>query len=486
MGHSRPSIPSPALSRRDEDKSASQETDGFRLCPVDGCNVRAINIEPHIRGEHLVEIFQELSGGLRSNLLVRARFEALQTQSKMILGKVDIWGLVAWVNRQVKNWPRTVEEVEMGPMREVCAAGGWTLPSQFTLVPVNSPGVLIHWRIQILIMSWIGERRSQELREMYPVGSILSQGRIGPPLNHSQASASMETSPRLENAVSRPRPITVDAHFHLDRAWAKTNLPGRPNLRQYMEMRLPSSQLYAIDVRGRVINFCDPRTWPSDKELEVQDQSWVVDMGVHPKKARELDDARAFRLETLLKTGKLRVLGEVGLDFSTGAPQPQIQISTLRWVLAMASQGGVPVVLHVRGGKDDVHSAQAHIQCIRQCRAILNKGHPIHLHCFDGGWEQAQQWMDNFPGVHFGFTGAVNAFSEDQKLAVVRIPRDRLLRESDAPYFRPAWVPRAGYGHPKYLAEVARGIAAIRQGATVDGALQEGGMNALRFYGLRV
>ncbi|XP_071124235.1 D-aminoacyl-tRNA deacylase-like [Mytilus edulis] len=169
-----------------------------------------------------------------------------------------------------------------------------------------------------------------------------------------------------------------------------------------------------------------------------------------------------------------------------GAPQHQIQISTLRWVLGMASQGGVPVVLHVRGGKDDVHSAQAYIQCMRQCRAILKEGHPIHLHCFDGGWEQAQLWLDNFPGVHFGFTGSVNTFSEDQKLAVVRIPRDRLLLESDAPYFRPAWVPQAGYGHPKYLAEVAKGIAGIRQGATVDGALQEGGMNALRFYGLRV
>ncbi|CAC5417078.1 unnamed protein product [Mytilus coruscus] len=84
------SIPRPALSRRGEDKPSSQvefqspkdEEDGFILCPVDGCNVRGINIEPHIRGEHLVEIFQEPSGGLRSNLLVKARFEALQTQSK--------------------------------------------------------------------------------------------------------------------------------------------------------------------------------------------------------------------------------------------------------------------------------------------------------------------------------------------------------------------------------------------------------------------
>ncbi|CAC5417079.1 unnamed protein product [Mytilus coruscus] len=155
---------------------------------------------------------------------------------------------------------------------EVCAAGGWSLPSQFTLVPVNSPGVIIHWRVQILIMSWIGERRGQELREMYPVDPLLSQGRIGPVKSHRQASASWGASPR---------------------AWAKTNLLGRPNLRQYMEMRLPSSQLYDVDVRGGVINFCDPLTWPSDKELEVQDQSWVVAMGVHPKKARELDDKRA-------------------------------------------------------------------------------------------------------------------------------------------------------------------------------------------------
>ncbi|CAC5376396.1 unnamed protein product [Mytilus coruscus] len=102
-GNGRPSILRPALSCRGEDKPSSpvafqspkDEEDGFILCPVDGYNVRGINIEPHIRGEHLVEIFQEPSGGLRSNLLVKARFEALQTQSKMILGRVDIWGLAA-------------------------------------------------------------------------------------------------------------------------------------------------------------------------------------------------------------------------------------------------------------------------------------------------------------------------------------------------------------------------------------------------------
>lgn len=101
----------------------------------------------------------------------------------------------------------------------------------------------------------------------------------------------------------------------------------------------------------------------------MTDESWVVAMVVHPKKARELDDERAYRLETLLKAGKLWVFGEVGLVFSMGAPRPQIQISTLRWFLAVASQGGVPVVLHVRGSKDKVHSAQAKIQCMRQCMA---------------------------------------------------------------------------------------------------------------------
>ena len=54
---------------------------------------------------------------------------------------------------------------------------------------------------------------------------------------------------------------------------------------------------------------------------------------------------------------------------------------------------------------------------------------PIHLHCFNEGWETCQKWMKAYPNMKFGF---VLPYLDD---VVQRIPLDRVLLETDAPYF---------------------------------------------------
>ena len=56
---------------------------------------------------------------------------------------------------------------------------------------------------------------------------------------------------------------------------------------------------------------------------------------------------------------------------------------------------------------------------------------PIHLHCFNEGWETCRKWMQTYPNMKFGF---VLPYLDD---VVTRIPLDRLLLETDAPYFPP-------------------------------------------------
>ena len=58
---------------------------------------------------------------------------------------------------------------------------------------------------------------------------------------------------------------------------------------------------------------------------------------------------------------------------------------------------------------------------------------PIHLHCFNEGWETCQKWMQTYPNMKFGF---VLPYLDD---VVTRIPLDRLLLETDAPYFPAPW-----------------------------------------------
>jgi hypothetical protein len=46
----------------------------------------------------------------------------------------------------------SVEPVEVAAMREVCRVGGWEIPSEFSLNPLNSPAVLMHWRALIELL----------------------------------------------------------------------------------------------------------------------------------------------------------------------------------------------------------------------------------------------------------------------------------------------------------------------------------------------
>lgn len=67
--------------------------------------------------------------------------------------------------------------------------------------------------------------------------------------------------------------------------------------------------------------------------------------------------------------------------------------------------------------------------------------YPVHRHCFTGNWEEAKEWLDTFPNLCLGLTPLV-AFPDALHLQEVarQIPLDRLLIETDAPYFLPKKV----------------------------------------------
>lgn len=72
---------------------------------------------------------------------------------------------------------------------------------------------------------------------------------------------------------------------------------------------------------------------------------------------------------------------------------------------------------------------------------ILPHDQKIHLHCFTDTWEWAKEWMDAFPNLCIGFTNYISSCSAtDANEIVKKMPLDRILLETDAPYFLPREV----------------------------------------------
>lgn len=65
----------------------------------------------------------------------------------------------------------------------------------------------------------------------------------------------------------------------------------------------------------------------------------------------------------------------------------------------------------------------------------------IHRHCFRGNYNEASKWMEYFPNVQFGFTPCIGGNKDVMaRDAVKNLPLDKMLLETDAPYYTPAAV----------------------------------------------
>ena len=104
------------------------------------------------------------------------------------------------------------------------------------------------------------------------------------------------------------------------------------------------------------------------------------------------------------------------------------------------------------------------------------------LHCFSGSWEMAQEVLRM--GWYLGVDGPLT-YKNAAKLPeiVQKIPLDRLLLETDAPYLAP--VPKRGKrNEPAYVVHVAEKVAELRNvplGEIAAATTQ----NAMRLYRIK-
>lgn len=185
------------------------------------------------------------------------------------------------------------------------------------------------------------------------------------------------------------------------------------------------------------------------------DDIWAT-VGVHPTNAEECD---ADALRALAGHSKVVGIGECGLDYyriTHDAPEiKERQKAVFMKQMALAMEARKPLMIHCRPKKDAYDAYEDLINILKTHNDSLK----TIIHFFVGSPRVAEQLLHL--GSYFTFGGVIS-FARDYDEAIRRIPLERILLETDAPYVAPA-PHRGRRNEPAYVVEVAKKMAEIKK-----------------------
>jgi TatD DNase family protein len=233
-----------------------------------------------------------------------------------------------------------------------------------------------------------------------------------------------------------PHPV-VDNHCHLDIA------NGPDTSWALVEEAIDAAA--AVGVTRIVQIGCDlpGARWAVD--AAARHDALVAGVALHPNEAPPLDaegrleDALAEIERLAASSARVRAVGETGLDyFRTGEEGRGAQQRSFRRHIQLAKRLDRTLVIHDRDAHADV------------LRILDEEGVPERfvMHCFSGNADFARQCLDR--GGWLSFSGTVTfKNAEPLREALLVVPADRLLVETDAPFLTP--TPHRGRPNAPYL-----------------------------------
>jgi TatD DNase family protein len=230
----------------------------------------------------------------------------------------------------------------------------------------------------------------------------------------------------------------VDSHCHLD----------------FPDLIAREDEVLAAMAANRVTHaLCISVTledFPAVLGLAERHSNLYASVGVHPDNAN-CQEADEERLLVLADHPKVIGIGETGLDYYWHKDTPEWQRMRFRTHIRAARRAGKPLIIHTRDAAADT------LRLMREEGAGEAGG---VMHCFTESQEVADAALDL--GFYISFSGIVTfRNAKALKEVAARVPLDRLLIETDAPFLAP--TPHRGKtNEPAYVVHVAEELARLR------------------------
>jgi len=230
----------------------------------------------------------------------------------------------------------------------------------------------------------------------------------------------------------------VDSHCHI-------NFPElAANIDDVLSQMRDNEVISALCVSVNLADF------PQILALAEQHPHIYASVGVHPDH-EGVEEPDVARLVGLAQHPKVVAIGETGLDYFRLKGDLEWQRARFRTHIRAARGSGKPLIIHTREAAADT------LRIMEEEKAAEASG---VMHCFTETWEVAEAALAM--GFYISFSGIITFKNAKQlKEVAQRVPLERILIETDAPYLAP--VPHRGkLNQPAYVKHVAEEIAMLR------------------------
>jgi TatD DNase family protein len=205
-------------------------------------------------------------------------------------------------------------------------------------------------------------------------------------------------------------------------------------------------------------------------------------VGIHPHDALNVTQADITRIAELAKHSKVVALGEMGLDFYRLYSPKDSQFQVLQWQLELATDLGLPVIIHARQATKEMMYVLS--EWVKQ-RGDIPEKPPGVIHCFGYNIQSISDDIKTARhylglGFYLAFGGYVSYPRSNAPAVIKELPTDRLLVETDCPFLPPQQY-RGKRNEPSYT-PIAVKVMADAVGVSIEAMAKLTTENAGRLF----